>query len=335
MHDRIHPCRPHAALLICALAAGLIVSTRPVLATDWLVLPFANESDEPALDWLGEGIAISLEEHLRSGGQTTIPYDEIRELLSKWHVTRGRSVTLATALKAAEITGVSRVVTGSFRVAEGKLSVDGKVLDPLGPEVLGEVHEKTRLGNLFDLYTDLARAVWRSGRKKMPSFRQLNETVEAPPLAAYERYVRARLEAEPGERLDGLRKAAATFPTYALLQYRLAEALYDAGRQDEALNTLIRLHPARFLLTPEAYLLEGELHFRDENPVAAEQAVVAALEIQDSAQGRLLHAEILLTRGLEDQARRELEQSRQLGISEEEYEALFRRMTAAEDTPQP
>ena len=335
MRDRAHPYRPRPALLICALAAGLIASTRPVQAGDWLVLPFANQSDEPALDWLGEGFAISLEEHLRSGGQTTVSYDETRELLSNWNVSRGRSVTLATALKAAEITEVSRVVTGSFTVSDGKLSVEGKVLDPLGPEVLGEVHEEIRLGSLLDLHAGLARAVWRAGRKKMPSFRPLSQTVEAPPLAAYEQYVRARLEMEPGKRLTGLRKAAATFPTYALLQYRLAEALDEAGRQDEALDTLARLHPARFLLTPEAYLLEGELHFRDEDPVAAEQAVLTALEIQDSAQGRLLHAEILLTRGMEDQARSELERSRKLGVADEAYEELSRRMAAAEKESQP
>ncbi|MCZ6779552.1 MAG: hypothetical protein O7F16_11395 [Acidobacteria bacterium] len=331
MRDWTRPYPPRLALLICALLAGLIFSTWPVQAGDWLVLPFANQSDEPALDWLGEGFAISLEEHLRSGGQAAVPYDETRELLSKWNVPRGQAVTLATALKAAEITGVSRVVTGSFTVAAGKLSVDTMVLDPLGPEVLGEVHEDIPLGNLFDLHAGLARAVWRAGRKKMPSFRPFDQTVEALPITAYERYIRARLEADPGKRLKDLRKAAASFPTYALLQYRLAEALDEAGKQDEALNTLARLHPARFLLTPDAYLLEGELRFRDEDPVAAEQAVLAALEIQDSAHGRLLHAEILLKRGLEDQARSELERSRKLGLADEEYEALSIRMDAPDD----
>jgi tetratricopeptide (TPR) repeat protein len=169
----------------------------------------------------------------------------------------------------------------------------------------------------------------------MPNFHPLTETDDPQPPTAYEQYVRARLEEESSKRLQQLRKAAASFPTFVLLQYRLAEALDDAGLQEEALRALARLHPARFILTTEAYLLEGGLHFRRDDPEAALQAVKTALDIQDSAEGRLLHAEILLALGLEDEARTELERSRELGIPAEEYEALSSKMTADGSGPQP
>ncbi|MEE9217450.1 MAG: hypothetical protein V3U98_00085 [Acidobacteriota bacterium] len=327
MSDRRHAASRMAPA--CFLAIALAASAPGIArAEDWLVLPFANRSAEPALDWLGDGFSISIEEQLRAGGQDTVAYDDARSTLFEWRVPRGRATTLASALKAAERFGAVRVITGHFEVQDGEIQVQARVLDPLEPSVAGELNERAKLGNLLDLHARLGRALWNAAREGMPKFRPADKSPEPPPLAAYEQYVRARIENDPAERLTKLRLAGHSFPTYSLLQYRLAEALRDAGRPQEALRILEGLHATRFLLSADAQALEAALHLERGAAPEAEQAIRRSLDLRESASGRLLRAEILLALERPDEAREEIERSRKLGAPEEECEALARRVAA-------
>jgi TolB-like protein/predicted negative regulator of RcsB-dependent stress response len=317
-----------AAAIATAALAGLAFPAASV-AQGWLVLPFANRSGEASLDWLGDGFALSLEEHLRGAGQATVSHEASRALLAEWRLPAGRGPTLATALKASDQVGAERVVTGRFRVHEGELRVEAEVIDPDEPGVRGEARLEGRLVNLFDLQRRLAKALIKAGEEGLPAERAVRDNAPSPPLAAYEQYVRALVAAQPAQRLQALRQAARSFPSYAILHYRLARELHDAGEEEEALATLRKIGDVRFSLSPEAVLLEAEILLQRGEADPALSAADRALDLRDSAQGRLLRAEALLARGSAEEARAEIARARALGAPAEECEALERRLAVA------
>jgi len=321
--------RAARALLMFCFVAGAGAAR----AEGWLVLPFANKSGEMSLDWLGEGFAISLEEQLRANGQITISYDGARDILSDWNIPSGKGVSLASALKAADHAGADRVVSGSFRLHEGELRVEAQVLDPTVPSSMGAVKENARLGYLLDLHRRLGRALLHVGQQGMTSLGAVRDSSEAPPLAAYEQYVRALIERQPGRRLEALRKAAFSFPNYPALEYRLAEALHDAGKEDEALAALEKVKTIRFTLSPEAHLLRADILLERGDAAGAVAAADAALELRDSARTRLLHAEASLATGALEEAKADLERARRMGAPVQDLDALSLRLEKAQQAP--
>ena len=321
--------RPSAARRLATAMGALLASVSALPAQGWLVLPFANRSGETSLDWLGDGFAISLEEILSASGQTILTHDKAREVVSQWRVPQRHSVTLASALKAADHTSAARVVIGSFVLRDGELRVQGKVLNAEEPAVLGEVEESARLGDLFELQRRLGRALLRAGQEGLSSSQSVRDSSPAPPLTAYEQYVRALIQARPEERLQALRQAAHSFPAYPVLHYRLAAELHEAGKDDDALQSLERLSEVRFALSPEARLLRAEILLERGDAAAAEVAATAALDLRDTYRARLLRAEALLARGQSEPARADLEKARQLGAPAEDADALSRRLPAA------
>jgi TolB-like protein/predicted negative regulator of RcsB-dependent stress response len=313
---------------VAAAAAALVVLAFPSgsLAQGWLVLPFANRSGEASLDWLGDGFALSLEEHLRGAGHATVPNEAARTLLAEWQVPAGRGATLASALRASDQVGAERVVIGRFRLHEGELRVEAEVIDPDEPGMRGEARLQGRLKDLLDLQRRLARALIKAGEEGLPAGRAVRDSAPSPPLAAYEQYVRALLTPQPAQRLQALRQAARSFPSYALLHYRLARELHDAGEEEEALAALRKIGEVRFPLSPEACLLEAEILLQRGEAGPALTAAERALDLRDSAQGRLLRAEALLARGTPEEARAEIARARALGAPAEECEALERRL---------
>jgi tetratricopeptide (TPR) repeat protein len=315
--------KPAGIAAIC-VAAGCL----PLGAQGWLVLPFANQSGESSLDWLGNGFAISVEELLRGAGQHTIANQVARGITADWDVPAGRALSLASALKAADQAGADRVVTGVFRLHEGELRVEAQVLDPEAPALRGRVEESARLGDLLDLYRGLARSILRAGEDGLPSQKSVRDSSPTPPLSAYEQYVRALILPQAEQRLQALRLAARNFPNYALLQYRLAEELHEAGRDDEALSSLDRVREVRFSLSPEAQLLRAEILLERGESAPAAAAADAALDLRETYRGRLLRAEALITTGSVEQARTDLERARQLGAPTEDCDALLKRLPA-------
>ena len=314
-----------------AVLAGLgilffTLAATPIRADGWLVLPFANQTGEVSLDWLGHGFAISMEEHLQAAGQTTVSHEKARGLLSEWKVPAGRSLTLASAIKAGEQAGAQRVVTGLFRLKEGEVQVEVQILDPDEPALREEVGEAAKLGDLFDLLRRLNRSILRAGENGLPAQQAIRDSASPPPLTAYEQYVRALIQPHAEQRLQALRQAAHAFPSYPILQYRLAEELHVAGRNEEALGSLERVAETRFALSPEARLLRAEILLERGDNEGAAKAAAAALDLRESYRGRLLRAEALLARGATEEARADLERARTLGAPTEDTEALARRL---------
>lgn len=318
-----------AATAAAAAAFGAPALSSGALAQGWLILPFTNQSGEASLDWLGDGFAVSLEEHLRGAGQTAVPHEAARALLAEWRLPAGRGPTLASALKASDQVGAERVVTGRFRLHEGEVRVQAEVIDPDEPGWRGEARVEGRLVDLLDLQRRLTKALIKVGEEGLTTARPVRDNSPAPPLAAYEQYVRALLLPQPAQRLQALRQAARSFPGYALLNYRLARELREAGEEEEALASLRKIGDVRFLLSPEARLLEAEILLERGEPGQALSAIERALELRDSAQGRLLRAEALLGRGVAAEARSEIARARELGAPAEDCEALERRLPAS------
>jgi TolB-like protein/predicted negative regulator of RcsB-dependent stress response len=334
MMMRSQPIRSRLAAIAAAVTAalGAPALSASSLAQGWLVLPFANHSGEASLDWLGEGFALSLDEQLRGAGQTTVPHAAARALLAEWRLPAGRGPTLASALKASDQIGAERVVTGRFRLHEGELKVEAEVIDPDEPGMRGEARLQARLGDLLDLQRRLARALIKAGEEGLATARAVRDNAPAPPLAAYEQYVRALLTPQTAQRLQALRQAARSFPSYALLHFRLAQELHDSGEEDEALASLQKIGEVRFLLSPEARLLEVEIRLQRGEAGSALAAADRALDLRETAQGRLLRAEALVAQGSPGEARAEIARARELGAPAEECEALERRLAALPPT---
>lgn len=194
------------------LALGLAIFGAPGLPADTvLVLPFFNYSKLPNLDWIGEGIAVALQESLASGGVLVLDREDRMEAYRRLSVRANAPLTRATVMKLGEAVDASHVLYGRFEVTpaadEGaktsaaSLRLVARILDlkrmRQGPEfaVGGALDDlvmlETRLG-----WQALAWLAPRSAPSEQDFLR------ERPPvrLDAMENYVRGLLASSPEQK---------------------------------------------------------------------------------------------------------------------------------------
>ncbi len=124
------------------------------------VLPFANGSGEPELDWLGPGLA----EMLRTDvGQTaslrTVSQDRVHQVLKDLRIQQGTGLDEATLRRVAEFANADTLVWGQYFKLGDQIRIDATVRDFERHQTAGLKAEAPNDAQLLRVVQELARGI--------------------------------------------------------------------------------------------------------------------------------------------------------------------------------
>ncbi|HXH29111.1 MAG TPA: tetratricopeptide repeat protein, partial [Candidatus Polarisedimenticolia bacterium] len=275
-----------AALLAAALLPGLAAPAVASPATPgpdlvYLILPFDNMAEDPSLDWLSTGLALSLSEYMLGLGAATMDDEERTVLLEGAGLPSGAPLTLASALelgrKMRERAGTARpnrLVLGRFNVADGEISLQVRSIDLVTDKAKPWFARQGRLKDLLEVQNNLFLSLAKEDGIHLPASRSaiLDRQGGDLPLLAFETYCRAMAATGSKKRLQLLRRAVEQFPGYPKAAYQAAALLVKAERWDEAAAMLDKAAADPHPYESDFYLLTATVALQRRDPAAAATA---------------------------------------------------------------
>ena len=156
-----------------------------------LVLPFDNRSDQPALDWIGESFANTLNQRLRSAGFLAISRDDRVYALDHLGLPTGFRPTRATTIRIAQTLDAQFVIVGSYSSKGAEVSAQAQILDVNRLTLSKPFEQSAALADLLNVENSMA---WLTARQMDPKFAvEKNSFIAASAglkLEAYESYIR-------------------------------------------------------------------------------------------------------------------------------------------------
>ncbi len=237
-----------------AAAVATAVEERPLHVVG--VLPFANRTGDPDLDWVGGGLAQLVTDGLAGS--------ELLQVVGAGRMAEVDTEKLAAA--AAEL-GLTAVVSGEMLPGSEGFTVSARVVEPAtGRSLAARRIDGLDSGNLLRCADDLV-AEARRGLGLPPTEQVDVHTVDfvADNPEAYEAYLeglRFFVDWHYDDAETAFREALALAPGYTMARYRLATVYAATGRTDEALSEIRRAaseadrltdREARYIIANEAY----------------------------------------------------------------------------------
>lgn len=225
-----------AAVLVIGLSDDASARARRAEAQPaWLVVPFETESPSTRTYWIGEGAALAVGDELERLGLRTLSRDVRVAALDGLRLPTSVPLSRATSIRIGELLGAPVVVFGRATSDETSLTVRAQRLHleagQLGPEIVES-------GRLVDLFAVCARLAHRLADRPAGDAAAPATGGAAPPLDAYEAYVKALLTERPEARLRLLGAARDKAAGYEPIRLALWKAHSDLGDHASALTAL-------------------------------------------------------------------------------------------------
>src|SRR5580658_1732599 len=121
-----------------------------------VVIPFANASPTPGLEWLGESFPETFHEQLNSPVLYIVSREERLRAYDRQGVPAGVHASRATLYRIAEQMDVDYAVLGSYRYDGTRLTASAQLLDMRAQKLLPAVTESAPLADFGNLQSELA-----------------------------------------------------------------------------------------------------------------------------------------------------------------------------------
>ena len=217
----------------CFIASVCFLSVASAAAGTFAILPFSNVSQNPNLDWMGEGLAAAVHDALSSEGMMTLERDARVEAYRRLSIRPYSLLTRASVVKIAEELDAETVIFGEFDVkpvrdsavkSRGSIEITGRILDLKHMKQGPEFRESGALEDLAALQSHLAWQMLQfalpAGAPSEAEFKQRHPPVR---LDAIESYIRGLLAANPDEKHR-------LFTQAVRLDSRYSEPCFQLGR---------------------------------------------------------------------------------------------------------
>jgi tetratricopeptide (TPR) repeat protein len=241
------------ALLIFPLSAALRAENGAISADAGahtvgrtvVVIPFANTSPTPGLEWLGESFPETFHQQLNSPVLYVVSREERLRAYDRQGVPAGVHASRATLYRIAEQMDVDYAVLGSYRYDGTRLTASAQLLDMRAPRLLPEVTESAPLNELATLQSALAWDLLRLIRTDF-SVPKDKYIASASPmqLDALEDYVRGLLATTAEEKVQHYRDAVRVNPNCAEAWLELGKTYYAESDYEQAMAALGRIQPS-------------------------------------------------------------------------------------------
>lgn len=239
-----------SGLLIVSLCAAVCAGDSAVsveggahgVGRTLVVIPFANGSPTPGLEWISESFPETFHQQLNSPVLYVANREERLRAYDRQSVPAGVHASRATLYRIAEQMDVDYAVLGSYRYDGTRLTASAQLLDMRAPRLLPEVTESAPLGELAGLQAALAWDLLRLIRTDFSVPKDKYVASAAPMrLDALENYVRGMLAATAEEKVQHYREAVRLNPTYAEAWLELGKTYYAENDYEAAMVALGRV----------------------------------------------------------------------------------------------
>ncbi|MDX2041373.1 MAG: BTAD domain-containing putative transcriptional regulator [Acidobacteriota bacterium] len=245
-----------AALVILLVAAGsyfFIKFRNEAVIDSMVVLPFENRSNDPSLDYLGEGLSESIINNLAQINSLSVV---ARTTAFRYKNQINDPLGVGHSLK------VKAVLTGKIQLRGDTLIVQADLISVNdGLQLWGEQYS-LKTDEAFTIQRHISREITEKLRLKLTSEQQQRLANQAVNPEAYENYLRGRYywnrrtAEEIKKAIKEFQKAITIDPTYALPQAGLADAYVSLSSIQIPPNEAIPLAKAAAMRALE---LDGNL----------------------------------------------------------------------------
>jgi len=223
-----------AGTACCALAQSQAHSSDTII-----VMPFANASGAPGLQWVSEAFPALLSQRLASRNIFPLTREDRMRAYDRAGIPPEVQPSRATVYRLVEAMDVDYVVLGRYTFDGRSFTATAQPLDMQHRKLLPEVTETGGLIDLINIQTALAWDLLHAIEPTTPVDRQsfINGT---PPvrLDAFENYIRGITTGTNAERIPHLREAVRLNPSYTEAWLRLGRAYFDERQYDETISAL-------------------------------------------------------------------------------------------------
>jgi tetratricopeptide (TPR) repeat protein/TolB-like protein len=227
-------------VLLAALSAPATAQSGRVM-----VAPFEDRSGDPRLHWLAEASVVLVVDALRQADLPVVPRADRVRAYDDLNVPLSATLSRATVIKIAELLGAQEIVTGSFTVAAGQLTVTATRIRLDSGRSGPQVSEHGPLTSMYEVYDRVARGLTGRSQAAAPAGR--------PPLGAFESYVKGLVAESLATRASFLESALEEAPAFDRARLALWDVRTEQGDFDAALAAVSPVeedsrdaYPARF-----------------------------------------------------------------------------------------
>lgn len=237
--------------LLACLATFFVPAAQ---ADTYLVLPFFNVSKNSSLDWIGEGLAETVQEALSSEGLMVLDRDDRVEVYRRLSVRPYTLLTKASVVKIGEELDAEHVIFGQFDMqpapeptagSRGSLLITASVLHIKGMRQGMEFRESGAIEDLAALQNHLA---WQTLRTIHPNlatteaeFQQNHPSIR---LDAIENYIRGLMAVNPDDKHRFFTQAARLDAHYSQPCFQLGRLLWKRKEYKTAADWFQRVSPS-------------------------------------------------------------------------------------------
>jgi tetratricopeptide (TPR) repeat protein len=220
-------------------ASAQPVAAQTVLGRTIVVMPFANASATPGLEWIGESFSEAFHEQLNSPVIYVASREERLRAYDRQGIPAGLHPSRATLYRLAEEMDVDYAVLGSYRYDGAHLTATAQLLDMRAQKLLPAVTESALLADLGGLQSALAWDLLRLIRTDFsePKDKYIASVVPLQ-IDAQENFIRGMLATTVQERLQRYREATRLNPDYARAWLELGKTLYAQHAYEPAIAAL-------------------------------------------------------------------------------------------------
>lgn len=231
-----------------------------------VVLPFFNLSGASNLDWIGESVSETIREALAAEGVLVLDRESREEAYRRLSLRSSAQLTLASAIKAADVLDAERVVYGSFEVTSPPEAVSAEKtglkfsVRTLDLRQMKQGAEQSASGSIQDLAEIENRLAWLALQGLLPPGRAPSEEQflrQRKPvrLDALESYIRGLLATSAEQKHRFFTQAARLDAGFSQPCFQLGRLLWSSKNYSVAAGWLERVAPdspnaveAQFLL---------------------------------------------------------------------------------------
>jgi Flp pilus assembly protein TadD/TolB-like protein len=204
-----------------------------------IVFPLENRINTESLSWLGEGVAISLAEQMRSSGITIVDRHSRAELVENLDLPPGAPLSRASMIRVAQQASIDVAVMGSITGTGKNLRITTKILKIKPMKLGGDIVANGSLAVLPQMENELAWLILSNGGlSQMPSRQEFQKRTRMIPNTAYAYYIHSFNADNENDQLKLLLKAVNTYKDFPAAQFLLGKYYYQKGEYKNAIPHL-------------------------------------------------------------------------------------------------
>jgi Flp pilus assembly protein TadD len=204
-----------------------------------IVFPLEDAAQAESLEWLSDGVALSISEQIAGRDVEPMSRSTRIELIESLDLPPGAQLSLASMIRVAQQASADWVVMGRFAGGEASLRITVRVLNVKSLKLGGEIAANGPLSALPQLENELSWLILKNSGLEVPLSReQFAERMRKVPNRSYALYIDSLGQRGEKERLQSLLKAVEAYRNFPQAHFEIGRHYFRNGNCERALMHL-------------------------------------------------------------------------------------------------